>query len=96
MSIWTKVDVVQFFTGRMIARTLFVVDRFKWVRRVKYEQPGVWLLEIAAGKKHKKKRKRLYKQRKHSTRTQYKPYSSFMLSLLTSRSNILCAIVKKN
>ncbi len=51
MSNWTTVGVVHFFTGRMTVRTSFVVVRFKYFSRLKYEQSEVWLLEIPAGKK---------------------------------------------
>lgn len=54
MSIRTRVAVVQFFTGRMIDSSFSVV-KFKCLRRPKYEQSEVWLLQTAAGERDKKK-----------------------------------------
>lgn len=50
MSIWTRDEVVQFFTGRMTARASFAGVRFRCFIRPKYEQSEVWLLEKPAGK----------------------------------------------
>lgn len=49
MSTWTKVGVVQFFTGRMLTAAPLVVVRFRYVRRSRYEQSEVWQLQTPAG-----------------------------------------------
>lgn len=55
MSIQTRVVVVQFFTGRVIDSSFSVVT-FKCLRRLKYEQSEVWLLQTAAGERDTKKK----------------------------------------
>lgn len=57
MSIRTRVAVVQFFTGRVIDSSFSVVVTFKCLRRPKYEQSEVWLLQTAAGERDKKKKR---------------------------------------